>query len=313
MTILKTFDILLEEWLDYIKKQVKPSTYACYTRLSFTHLLPYFKDKYVSEMGQNAIADFIQGKLDHGRIDQKGGLSEKTVKDLVTLLKSVMKYAQIIEHQTIPEFLGWRYNITRKKIDVFDEKELIRMENVLLNSKELPALGIILCLYSGLRLGEICGLQWKDIDLNQKIIYVKRTVQRIYTPDNKKHTQLFVGTPKTASSIRDIPITFLLCQHLQNISFPEEAYFITGKVGKIPDPRTYQKKYKKYLEMCGVTYRNFHALRHTFATRCIEKGVDIKSTSEILGHSNVNITLNCYVHSSMTQKRKQLERLCLQL
>ena len=171
----------------------------------------------------------------------------------------------------------------------------------------------MICLYSGLRLGEICALRWSDLDPVQKVFHIRRTVQRIYNKNKDRPTEIVISTPKTQNSIRDIPIASNLWRILFQFShqFEKNSCIISDKDQAFFDPRTYQFRYKGYLSACGLKYRNFHALRHTFATRCIEKNIDIKSLSEILGHSSVNITLNRYVHSSIEQKRSQIEKLCM--
>lgn len=309
---METFDKMLNEWLNYIKKQVKLSTYACYMRLASTHILPYFGYMEIKNIDQRAITEFITIKLENGRVDGSDGLSEKTVKDMMSIINSVLRYSEVVYAQKKPEFFKWRYTNISKEIDIFTKYEQEILEKYLTALPDPSKLGIFICLYSGLRLGEICALQWKDIDLAHKLFHVRKTVQRIYWPSDAQRTQVIIGPPKTKAAIRDIPITSALEAYLEKYYYNccMEDYVISFSHKKFTDPRTYQKKYKNYIEDSGLRYRNFHCLRHTFATRCIENGIDIKSLSEILGHSNVNITLNRYVHSSMEQKRSQLEKLC---
>lgn len=310
---MKNFNDLSTEWLHYMQMQVKQSTYACYARLITTHIEPYFGDMKISEINQSVLTQFISSKLENGRIDGRGGLSEKTVKDIMSILNSTLRYAEIVYGVKKPAFLKWRYSNLMKPIDVLTEKEQETLENYLVDNMDLPKFGVLICLYSGMRLGEICALHWEDIDIAQGIFHIRRTIQRIYLPDSTRHTKMIIDLPKTRASIRDIPIASVLFDPLVKyyckVDNPAN-YFISGRKDKFMDPRTYQTKFKLYLEHSGLCYRNFHSLRHTFATRCIEKGMDVKSLSEILGHSNVSVTLNRYVHSSMEQKRSQLEKLC---
>lgn len=309
---MKNFNELLKEWLFYMKAQVKPSTFACYERLASTHIEPFFENVMIEDMNQSLVSSFITQMLSGGRVDGQGGLSEKTVKDMMSIVNSVFKYSEIIYGIKRPALFKWRYANNSKPIDVFSEKEQMILEKYLVQDMTPQKLGILICLYSGMRLGEICSLQWSDVDLNQRVFHVRRTVQRIYNRENSHSTEIIIGTPKTQSAIRDIPITSRLWGLLYAWQHMQEAdnCLVSGRYKAFMDPRTYQIKYKGFLEGCGLRYRNFHALRHTFATRCIEKDIDIKSLSEILGHSSVNITLNRYVHSSMEQKRSQLEKLC---
>ena len=315
---MKYFGEILEEWVNYIELQVKPSTYACYTRLIKTHIEPYFQAIPAEQINQALISDFIAQKLQVGRTDGKGGLSEKTVKDIMSVINNAFNYAEIIYGIQKPVVFRWRYSSISKPVEIFTESEQKKLENYLLKELNPQKLGILICLYSGIRLGEICALCWNDIDTQQKIFHIRRNVQRIYTKDERaltseeSSTKIIIGTPKTQASLREIPIASHLWELLwrEREKFPCATCIISEKSGTFHDPRTYQLHYKKYLQECGLRYRNFHALRHTFATRCIEKNIDIKSLSEILGHSSVNITLNRYVHSSMEQKRSQIEKLC---
>lgn len=172
-------------------------------------------------------------------------------------------------------------------------------------------MGILLCLYTGMRIGELCALKWNDIDVEEEIIHINRTVQRLDTEEKK--SALIVSYPKSRSSVRNIPIPKCILDVLLSFYAYENstAYIFTGKENVPAEPRTFQYRYRKYLEKAGVKYRKFHTLRHTFATRCIHCGIDIKTLSEILGHSNVKITLEYYCHTTMEQKKKQMNRLSL--
>ena len=310
---MKKFEEVLNEWLVYMEMQVKPSTYACYVRLTTGHIIPFFMGKTMDEVNQGLISAFITEKLGHGRIDGRGGLSEKTVKDMMSIINSVCKYGEIIYGIKRPALFKWRYNNITKPTQTFSAAEQRILEKYLLSDLTAKKLGIFICLYSGMRLGEICALRWSDIDTNLKVFHVRRTVQRIYMKGQEQASKIIIDTPKTQAAIRDIPIPShlwkILCKKKKQ--FGKNFCVISDQDKVFLDPRTYQINYKKYLTQCGLPYRNFHALRHTFATRCIEKEIDVKSLSEILGHSSVTITLNCYVHSSLEQKRSQLEKLYL--
>ena len=168
-------------------------------------------------------------------------------------------------------------------------------------------LGIMISLYAGLRIGELCALKFEDI--SDGIIHVTKTMQRIQKLDNAdKKTEVIITQPKSASSIREIPVPDFLNELILKFYTPK-AYVLTGEAGTYIEPRTMQNKFKSCVEDCGLHGMNFHICRHTYASACIEVGVEIKSLSEILGHSNVNITLNRYVHSSMEMKRRNIEKL----
>ena len=163
---------------------------------------------------------------------------------------------------------------------------------------------------TGLRIGEICALKWKDINLEKRIIYVQATLERIYD-ENLKKTKVIIDKPKTKNSVRQIPISNKLYSILKPLKkkYEEEDFFLTGKSERYVEPRSYQYIYKRVLKKCKIQPHKFHCLRHSFASECINVGMDIKTLSEILGHANVNITLNIYVHSSYQTKKKYLEKI----
>lgn len=188
--------------------------------------------------------------------------------------------------------------MTRKKI-----------EDYCIKSEDLRDLGILLSLYAGLRIGEVCALKWENIDFENKLIDVTHTLQRVYV--GKRDTKVIYTTPKTPKSIRKIPLSKLLYNRLKEVSkkYSKEAFVLTGEKEKWIEPIGFRYTYRLTLKQSKVNYKKYHTLRHTFATRCIKVGMDIKSLSEVLGHANVTITLNIYVHSSFETKNKYINRL----
>ena len=164
----------------------------------------------------------------------------------------------------------------------------------------------MLSLYTGLRLGELCGLQWQDVNLSKNTISVNKTIQRIENENGG--TSMLIDSPKTVSSERVIPIPDFLIPILRNIKTETATDYVTTGKNTFTQPRTYQARLKTYFKDCGLENYHFHTLRHTFASRAIELGFDPKSLSEILGHSNVKITLDLYVHPSMESKQEQMNR-----
>ena len=198
----------------------------------------------------------------------------------------------------------FRSKVRQKNVEVFTETELKQLARIILRRTDETGLGILLTVYTGIRLGELCGLKWQDVNAGKGMLHVQRTVERVAQEDGT--TCLAVLTPKTESSNRWIPIPQEMMRVLKPDQRLPETYLLTG--GEIiPDPRTMQNRYKALLKRVGVPYRNFHALRHTYATRCIEQGIDAKSVSELLGHSDVRTTLRLYVHASMDYKSKAVE------
>lgn len=183
------------------------------------------------------------------------------------------------------------------------------LEKLLLRRSDTTSVGIMLSLFTGLRIGELCGLRWEDIDFGEKTLSVSRTVERIADIDaHYRRTKLIVSEPKTANSYRQIPLPDFLAEILQNMPPEEGIYLVSGRDVPI-EPCTFYKQYRKFMTENGLPVYPFHTLRHTFATRCIEVGFDVKALSEIMGHASVTTTMAVYVHPPMAQKRKYMEKL----
>ena len=234
----------------------------------------------------------------------------KTIRDIVNVLKPILKYCEKEYKCSINENKIKLPKLQSKMLKVLNKKEKRKLTNYCIEENSLKSIGILLCLNTGLRIGEICSLRWENIDLEAKIINVKKTLQRVYIRKDKR-TKIIIGPPKTSTSIRSIPISNKLYNILQPLKkkYKSDNFFLTGSSDKFMEPRTYQNIYKKILKKSKVKNYKFHILRHTFATDCVQVGMDIKSLSEILGHSDVNMTLNIYVHSSYKMKKKFLEKL----
>lgn len=294
------FEEIANEWIEYKKISVKESTYCNYLFIIEKYLNPEFQSKNIEEI-QN-YNYYIQELLKR--------LSSKTVRDIINVLKSIIKYYED-EYNCILQVK--RINLPKldkSRIKILSQKEKIKLEKYCIEENTLKALGIIVCLNTGMRVGEICSLKWKNIDLEDKKIYVDKTLQRIYNK-NKGNSNIIIDQPKTDCSIRNIPINQKLYDILKPLKkkYKDEDYFLSGNDKEIVEPRNYQYTFKSILKHCKIKPYKFHILRHTFATNCIEVGMDAKSLSEILGHSDVDITLGIYVHSSDKIKKKYLEKL----
>jgi len=197
-----------------------------------------------------------------------------------------------------------------KSIQVLSKNDPLKLEQFLLQNPCPFHLSIILTMYSGIRIGELCALKWEDISLSNGTIYVHKTLMRIQnnTENAGPKTNVITSIPKTERSIRVIPLPSIIITYIKKYQKSGECYLLTGNKDWM-EPRACLKKYKQVLQRAEVQSFSFHSLRHTFATRCIEVGMDVKSLSEILGHSDVNITMQRYVHPTLEQKRQQIERL----
>ncbi len=307
------YEDLLDEWLRYSRINVKESTYARYTHLINTHIKPLLGKYPVSKISAQLVEAFLDGQLNRGRVDGAGGLSGKTVSDILTIIKSSFDYARYNDLQVICNLSKLNVKQQRKDIRVLTVKEQESLIGVLTEDMDLFKFGTLFALYTGIRIGELCALQWEDVSLESATLKVQKTLQRIQdtTKGASSKTKIVITEPKSKCSIRDIPIPKFLVEIARQFSDSPKAYILTGDKLKYTEPRTVQNHFKKYIDSCGIERANFHALRHTFATRCIELGFEIKSLSEILGHANVNITLNRYVHSSFDLKSANMNKLAL--
>lgn len=201
-------------------------------------------------------------------------------------------------------------NFRKKDLCILDIYQQRKLEEYLSIDADHTKIGIFISLHTGMRIGEICALSWDNIDFSNNIIHVRSTIARVRDDTSEKsNSKLILDTPKTLASIRDIPISTYLLTFLSQMKKHAKSSFVVSDKLSFVSPRTYEYRFHKILKECGLPSINYHALRHTFATRCIEAGVDVKSLSEILGHANVGITLNTYVHSSIEMKRQQLEKM----
>lgn len=308
-----TFKTLAEKWLYHKKIFFKESTIIKYQNLMKLYLIPEFGEYTVDEFTYTALNEFSLKLLQFG--GSKGtGLSPKTVLDIFSLLHNIFQYAESIgifipaAHMSIP------VRQPKKQMRTFTMAEQKKLLNYLTNDTRQTSLGILLCFFTGLRIGEICALKWGDISIEEKSVFVHQTMQRLQTTgSNEGKTKILISSPKSASSIRQIPIPSCIFELIKKVQltfrYPKGAFLLTGSISRYVEPRTLQYQFKRILLECDIKDANFHAVRHTFATRCIEVGCDVKSLSEILGHSNVNITLNCYVHPPMDLKRQNLDKL----
>ena len=299
------FCSVAQKWLDMQKVNIKESTYSRYKRIITKYLAPYFDGMYIENISNETIEEY-------GRLDGSGGLSNKTAGDITAVLKSVIKYAAInnIQVQCLVNNIKLKKPV--KNIQVLGKKEQELLTEYLSYNTCLTKLGVLISLYTGIRIGELCALKWSDINLEENFIKVAKTLQRIEDYSNcSQKTKVIIDKPKSESSKRIIPLPGFLKEILCGFKTKGSAFVLTGDSKKFIEPRTMQARFKNILEDCGLPQVNFHVLRHTFATRCVELGFDIKSLSEILGHYNVNMTLNKYVHSSFDLKKNNMEKLDL--
>lgn len=299
----KNISQIADLWKEEKRQFVKKSTFAAYSLIVETHLLPAFGN--LTTVTEKCVQDFVLHKLN-------GGLSQKTIKDMLIVLRMILKYgAKKNYYVYAPIDVIFPTDRERQELEVLsiaNQKKIMRFveENFTFRN-----LGIFICLSTGVRIGEICALTWEDIDTENGIIHIRKTIQRIYIRENDiRHTELMIDTPKTATSIRDIPMTKNLLSVLKPLrKVVNENFFVLTNDITPTEPRTYRNYYKKLLVKLHIPPIKFHGLRHSFATRCIESHCDYKTVSVILGHSNISTTLDLYVHPNYEQKKKCIDKM----
>lgn len=301
------FSELSEMWLHSIQASVKESTWIKYRNILKCSIVPRVGNTNLSEIDYSAFSALCNDLMESGGKD-KNGLAAKTVAYALSLTKAVIKYASRMKYMTDRTALDVSVKVKNAPLRVLSVQEQQILISEFTEELDFTGLGIYICLFTGIRVGELCALTWDDISLENNMIHIHRTMQRIQTPDGKKKTAILIAEPKSQCSIRDIPIAGTLREKLMQQSV-KEGYVLTRNKNRYVEPRTMQNRFKSIVERCGIRDAHFHTLRHTFATRCIEVGFDVKSLSEILGHANVSITLNRYVHPSMELKQKNMDKL----
>ena len=291
---------LFEEWLDSVKIRVKYSTYANYRMKADKHILPEFCSLKYESLTTSMIQNFIQKKIN-------SGLSPKYVSDIVIVFKTMVKYISRVHGFRNPLSDVILPKSQKKEMNLLSEHQQKLLCHYLMKNQNLTALCILISMHMGLRIGEICGLQWSDIDFEKQILTVRRTVQRIHTGNG---TKLLIDTPKTNSAKRSVPIPDFMMNLLKKFRNQSDFYILSDSETPT-EPRTMQRRFKAVFKKANLPSVNFHSLRHLFATNCIKAGFDVKTLSEILGHASVETTLKLYVHSSMERKIECMNKLKL--
>lgn len=299
----KTIREIALVWKTEKQRYVKQSTYAAYVLILENHILPSLGEKHV--LNEKLVQEFVWQKLNNG-------LSIKSVKDILIVLKMVMKFGVKNEWMTYCEWdIKYPTTEANKEIEVLTVTNHKKILDFIKQNFTFRNLGIYISLTTGLRIGEICGLKWADIDTEKGTITVKRTIERIYVIDGEqKHTELVVNTPKTKNSCREIPMN----RELQAMVKPlrkivNENYYVLTNEEKPTEPRTYRNYYHRLMKRLNMPKLKYHGLRHSFATRCIESNCDYKTVSVLLGHANITTTLNLYVHPNMEQKKRCINKM----
>lgn len=305
------FEQWVEIWLENKRDYVKESTYANYLVAMHNHIIPAFQGSEMGEISNRMIQETIIFWSKNGRLNGNGGLAVKTVKDMIVILKMCLRdYEECYELEVRNRTVKYPLNKEKGGIEVWSGEQQKQVMKLIRRHLDCETLGYAISLCTGMRIGELCALKWEDIDLANRLIHINKTLQRIYlkTEGGKGITKIVITTPKSEKSVRNIPISSALLELLEQMEKQQGKYVLTGTASYI-EPRVYREHYQKFVGRHGIQPIKFHALRHTFATRCIENGADYKTVSELLGHSSVNLTLNLYVHPNLEDKRRCVELL----
>lgn len=303
-------EFAINEWIDEKAICRKASTTAKYRYMSAMHIIPYIGHIKLSDINARTVNDFIAEKRASGRLDGGGGLAASYINTMNVIIRASLDYA-VQKGMCAPlDGVIYRSKAAKPEIPILSKSDIARLEAYLTNNMDQTSLGLLLSLYMGLRLGEVCALRWDDIDCERKILHVRGTTTRVFdlSRSGERRTLWIVGKPKTLASNRRIPIPSKLMPCIQaQQAAASSPYVVSGKESFV-NPRTYEYRFHRILNKAGLTQTNYHALRHTFATMCVAAGMDVKSLSEILGHGSAAITLNIYVHPSLEMKRNQLDK-----
>lgn len=296
--------VFCDEWLKLKRSKVRDSTYVKYHTVIHNHIKPGLGRYFATSITSLLVEQFAYDLMHENK------LSAKTVKDILTVLHAILMYAE----KQLPYL--HRIDIVYPKLDkkemrVLSREEQERFTKYLLTDMDNCKFGVLFTLLTGLRIGEICALHWRDISIKDGIVYVRSTMQRIkdFDENRSSKTKVVISNPKSFSSTRVIPLSPIALNLCKEFYGNPNAYILTGETDYYIEPRTLQYRMERYAKACGFSDVHFHTLRHSFATRCVEVGFEIKSLSEVLGHASPQITLERYVHSSIELKRENMMKL----
>ena len=287
-------------WRKAREPLVKRSTLYAYQINIKTHILPRWGES--TNITEAQVQQFILEAA-------QAGLAKNTIRNIVVTLRYILKYGARNGLCAAPD---WELNYPRwmdmpriKMLSLTQHRQLLKY---LLNEPTSKNIGILIAICTGMRIGEICALQWQDVNLRERVISVHQTYGFIYNCDDG-HIEKNLSSPKTQNANREIPICKELWHALSGLRKVHSSDFVVGNSSIPFSPQHYRAFFKQILEKLSIPHISFHALRHTFATRCIESKCDYKTVSALLGHSTVNTTLNLYVHPDKSQKQRAIARM----
>lgn len=299
-----TFTEIVLQWIDESQGRIKPSTKMKYEQLIRNYINPFFQEYPCEELDEAVLQKFYKSL--------NLQLSSGNIRTILMIVNNTLEYACL--NQILVKKLYIKPCLSKAKpmVRIFSTEEQIRIENYIFNHHSYSSLAVFLALYTGMRIGELCALRWSDLDFKKGSVEVTKTVQRLKTEsfESTNKTELILSVPKSSASYRIIPLPDFAGKYiLTTYSDTDQGGFLLAEHRDVPlDPRTLQYAYQKMLKRIGVPYLNFHCLRHTFATRCVTMGWDMKTLSEVLGHSDIKVTMEYYFHSSFEYKKAQMNK-----
>lgn len=291
-------------WKKDKRLYVKQSTYSAYALIVENQIIPTFGS--LQAITEGDVQSFVIERLN-------AGLCQKYVKDILIVLKMIVRHGVKLGYLQHSEWdIKYPTSPEKQEVEVLTTANHRKILDYISRNFTFRNLGIYICLTTGLRIGEVCGLKWSDLDVERALLTVQRTIERIYLieDDGTKRTQIVVNTPKTINSAREIPLGKALMAMIRPLKKVVNGdYYVISNEQMPIEPRTYRNYYMKLMKQLGVPPLKFHGLRHSFATRCIESNCDYKTVSVLLGHANIATTLNLYVHPNMEQKKKCIDKM----
>ncbi len=309
-----TYGEWLNIWLeDYVRPVEKERTYSNYKDTIRLRLGPCFGGTEINELDIKEIQHYITGLSEHGNLRTGKPLAANSIRLIFSVFRNSLRRAYNLGYAE--RYIGDKLELPKApntEVVVFTENEQRRIEEEIAGllkkrSTRHKLNGIIICLHSGLRIGELLALEWEDIDFENALMTISKTC-RDGKDENGNYKKL-IDRPKTYSSRRVIPLPSCLLALLSEMKKESKSNFvISDKDGNTVRVRSFQRSYELLLKKLGIPHKKFHALRHTFATRANERAMDDKTLSEVLGHRSPVITLKLYVHSLLDHKRRMMEQ-----
>lgn len=298
----------LTEWLNnYIRISAKHRTIERYSEIINNHLIPSVGDIELQELTPIILQKYISELLKCGNKRTGAGLSSSAVNSIITVIQNSLHTAYNLRY--INDMVGdklKRPKAVERQIECFSVAEQKQIEQAVRDGEKPYMLGVLICLYTGLRIGELLALEWSDIDFSNGTLMVDKTCH--YGINQNGQFGRIVDTPKTETSIRLIPLPKQLIPLMkEHKKIPSKL--VISKNGEGISNRTYQRNFESLLKSLNLKHRGFHALRHTFATRALESGIDVKTLSELLGHKSPAVTLKKYAHTFLIHKKEMMNRL----